>query len=93
MKDEFNFRHLMDRAGIPMTNENNWRVGQMLQAFAKRQGIDPERRLSPKTNPNPSVAAPHCIAHYPIHLLEPAMDYISDVFTDDGRQTSFDFEP
>ena len=76
----FNFRHIMDRLGIPYTNQNSWLVGQCLQRLAKEQGIEPERLLTKKTNPNPSVAAPHCIAHYPISLFPSALSHIAKVW-------------
>lgn len=66
----------MDRVGIPMNNHNNWRVGQELMRFAAERNIQPVRKLTRKTNPHPTVPAPHCIAHYPMELFESAVIHI-----------------
>ena len=73
----FNFRDVLHRAGIPSTNETNWAVGHMLASMAAKKGIAPARLLTEKTNPTPSVSAPHCIAHYPMHIFPEALDAIT----------------
>ncbi len=78
--NEFNFRHVMERLGIPSNNSTNWMVGQVLQRFFKDRGIEPSRLLTEKTDPNPSVRAPHCIAHYPMDMLDDALEHISAVW-------------
>jgi hypothetical protein len=66
MVREFNFRHVAHRCGIPSNNRNNWELGQVLRAFFAGRGIEPTRPLTEKTDPSPTVDAPHCIAHYPV---------------------------
>ena len=92
----FNFRHAMDRAGIPMTTRTNWAMGRALQMWAKDQGIEPLRLLTEKTSASPSVKAPHCIAHYPISLLPAAVAHMRDIWkgaaeNEDGLQGQLDF--
>jgi hypothetical protein len=48
------------RVGVPSTNENNWAVGHILRDIAAEHGIEPDRLLTEKTNPDPTVSAPHC---------------------------------
>jgi len=76
----FNFRHVMERAGVPMTNKNNWAIGHALQSFMRKEGVEPSRILAPKTDPNPKVAAPHCIAHYPISYIDAAVEYVREIW-------------
>lgn len=87
----FNFRHVIMRVGIPSTNETNWAVGQMLVALAAKRGIELARILTEKTSPDPSVAAPHVIAHYPMSLFEEAVKTISDWWGDSNRQEQLPF--
>jgi hypothetical protein len=76
----FNFRHAMARAGIPMHTRLNWAMGRALQMWAKVHGVEPVRLLTEKTAASPSVAAPHCIAHYPIALLPDAAEHLKSVW-------------
>ena len=74
---EFNFRQVMHRVGIPSCNSNNWEIGHKLAAYmASVHGIEPNRILTEKTDPNPSVNAPHCICHYPSEHFEEACGFI-----------------
>lgn len=59
----------------------NWAMGHALQQWAKRHGVEPLRLLAEKTADSPSVAAPHCIAHYPIAMLPEAAEHLRDVWT------------
>ena len=86
VRSQFNFRDILDRHGIPLTNDTDWAVGHMLAALARQHGIEPDRVLVEKTNPEPSVDAPHCIAHYPMALFDPAMELIGRWWGDRGRQ-------
>lgn len=90
---QFNFRHVMRRAGIPMNKNNNWAVGHMLRAYFATFGIEPERPLTKKTDPNPRVAAEHCIAHYPIAMLAGAVRHIKLQWEQSGdpQQLTFPF--
>ena len=92
----FNFRHAMDRAGIPMTTQNNWAVGHILRKWASDHGVQPDRVLADKTSDSPSVKAPHVLAHYPIDMLPDAAQYLRSIWEDrrdaNGRlQGQFDF--
>ena len=84
----FNFKTVMDRLGIPLTNKNNWIIGRALQQFASSQGLQPEHILTKKTNPSPSVSAPHCIAHYPIALLPMAITHIDAIWKNSPNNTT-----
>lgn len=75
--------------GIPSTNENNWAIGQMLANMASKMGFEVNRSLTEKTDPNPKVAAPHCIAHYPIEMFDDAVKVVSEWWGDRSRQMSF----
>jgi len=88
----FTFRDLMHSAGVLSSNENNWAVGQWLVSFAAKRGVQPLRLLAKKTNPNPSVSAPHCIAHYPMHLFDEAERELKTLWNDKERQLTMEFE-
>jgi hypothetical protein len=87
----FTFRDLMHNVGVPLCNENNWAVGQWLQAYAAKRGIEPLRLLTRKTNPNPTVDAPHCIAHYPMSLFDDAASELATTWNDKTRQLTMEF--
>ncbi len=72
MKGLFNFRDVAHKCGIPSTNNNNWELGQLLVREAAKRGIEPDRLLTEKTDKNPTVNAPHCIAHYPVAWFDEA---------------------
>ena len=82
----FTFRDVVRALGIPPSNETHWSVGQMLRDLAARQGIEPERLLTEKTDPTPTVDAPHCIAHYPMRLYASAIAEINAWWGDRTRQ-------
>ena len=85
----FNFPHVPMRVGIPSTNQNNWQIGQVLaRHMLDKHGIEPHRLLAEKTNPNPTVAAPHCIAHYDIRYFDEACAIIRDLWK--GREAQGD---
>jgi hypothetical protein len=84
----FNFRQVCHAVGIPPSNENHWSVGQQLVSVAAKRGIEPLRILTEKTDPNPSVAAPHAIAHYPLGLFPLACDHVRDWWGNRERQLS-----
>jgi hypothetical protein len=88
----FNFRTINDRLGIPITNHNSWTIGRALQRFAASRGIEPDRILTKKTDPNPSVKAPHCIAHYPIEILDDAIAHIDEIWKNNDDSTQLQFE-
>jgi len=82
----FNFRSVADVVGIPATNANHWALGKMLVELAQRHGVEPERILTAKTDPNPSVDEPHCIAHYPMTLFEEACKEARSAWENKSRQ-------
>lgn len=82
----FNFRHVGQRIGIPLDNHTDWQMGQILRALAARRGIAPQHKLTDKTNPDPSVRAPHMIAHYPMEMFDAACDEIRDWWGFRSRQ-------
>jgi hypothetical protein len=85
----FNFRHVIMRVGIPSCNRNNWDIGKALQRhMANKHGVEPARLLTEKTNPNPSVTAPHCIAHYDIKYFDEACAIVRDIWK--GRESQGD---
>lgn len=89
----FNFRHVAHVLGIPLVTETDWGLGHMLAAFARSRGIEPQRILTEKTNPNPSVSAPHIIAHYPMGIFLDAVEHVRSQVKEQGRQlTMFDPE-
>jgi hypothetical protein len=88
--DHFNFRHVRDAVGIESSNENNWAIGQLLSSMAAKRGIPPAHILAEKTDPNPTVAAPHCIAHYPAWLFDDAVEAVKVWWGDKERQLGFD---
>jgi hypothetical protein len=87
LRSYFNFRHVTRAEGLPLDdNDVNWAIGHLLQRMAARHGIEPMRWLTEKTNPDPSVAAPHCIAHYPLTLFPEARRLVRDWWGDRSRQ-------
>lgn len=85
---QFNFRDVLQITGIPMCNETNWAVGQMLVRLAADHGMEPSRILTEKTDPDPSVAAPHVIAHYDPVLFREACETVLRWWGDKNRQLS-----
>ena len=52
--------------GYEPTPALNWAAGQIIAArWRKATGTEPERELRSKTNPSPSVQAPHMKCIYP----------------------------
>lgn len=82
----FNFRDVTNRIGISCDSQCNWAIGRMLRELACKHGIEPEYILTEKTNPNPSVDAPHCIAHYPISMFDEACEVVLRWWGDRSRQ-------
>lgn len=74
----FNFRDVSKRLDIPPTNRNNWAIGQILASSAQKRGIPVHRPLTQKTDPNPKVSAPHCIAAYPMSFFDEALKIVED---------------
>jgi hypothetical protein len=74
------------RVGVPSTNENNWAVGHILRDIAAEHGIEPDRLLTEKTNPDPTVSAPHCIAHYPMAIFDACCERVASIWQDKSRQ-------
>jgi hypothetical protein len=91
MKTHFNFRDVTQTLGIPSSNENNWAIGHILVRLAARHGTQPERILTEKTDPCPTVNAPHCIAHYPMSLFDEACSEINKHWDDKTRQLTMEF--
>ena len=74
----FNFRDVAIKLDIPGTNRNNWAIGQILSSAALKRGVPIYRPLTAKTDPNPKVSAPHCIAAYPMTFFDDAVEIVSD---------------
>lgn len=74
----FNFRDVAKRLGIPDNNKNNWAIGQILSSSAQKRGVPVYRPLTPKTDPNPKVSAPHCIAAYPMSFFDDALNIVQE---------------
>ena len=89
-ENRFNFRHVAQRVGIPLTNENGWAIGHVLSRMATERGVSVDRRLSEKTDPDPTVSAPHCICHYPMEMYADACDRVVALWEDKTRQLSLD---
>lgn len=91
MAEWFNFRDVMHHCGIPLNNQNNWRVGHLLDDLAVKRMYPKTRPLTVKTDPSPRVSAPHCICHYPAPMFKEACDVVRESFKNDTRQlTMFD---
>lgn len=87
MRMLFNFRDVLHQCGLPLTdNKTNWAVGQMLSKIADDMNVEPARVLTEKTDPSPSVAAPHCISHYPMKMFATACKRVLDWHGDRSRQ-------
>ena len=82
----------MEAVGMPITNENSWAVGQSLRTLADNLGVEPEHILTKKTNPNPSVKAPHCIAHYPMSLFPIAVEKIDMMWKNNPDNSSTQYQ-
>ena len=72
----FNFRDVQAALGIPSSNEVDWAIGQLLRQLATVMGIKPKRLMTKKTDPDPTVPAEHCIAHYPMRMWKPALQAV-----------------
>lgn len=83
---KFNFRHVLQQTGIASTNQNNWAIGNMLRDMAAKRGISPEHVLTEKTDPNPTVGAPHMICHYPMSMFDDACERAERMLNTDGKQ-------
>lgn len=85
---DFNFRDVLRYLGVEGDKHLHWAVGLALRDLARDRAIEPTRMLTIKTNPNPSVSAPHCIAHYPISLFAAACERVGEMVGDEARQLS-----
>jgi hypothetical protein len=65
----FNFRHVMEAIGMPSKTHYNWVMGRAIRKLTAEMGYEPIRELTPKTDPNPKVRAPHVIASYPMEIF------------------------
>jgi hypothetical protein len=79
----FNFRDVMQEAGLESENRTNWSVGQIIRRAAKMQ---PVHLMTTKTNPEPSVPAPHMIAHYPMSVYPQCLAAVIEWVADGQRQ-------
>ena len=82
----FNFRDIVRVAGLPADNETHWAVGQIIRKKASELGVNPQHLLTAKTNPDPSVSAPHMIAHYPMSIYEDCVEAVMTWIADGKRQ-------
>ena len=78
----FNFRDVAKRLGIPESNQNHWAIGHILASAAQKRGVPVYRPLTAKTDPNPKVSAPHCIAAYPMTFFPDALEIVSEWWGD-----------
>lgn len=89
-KDFFNFRDVLARLGMPPNdNKINWAVGHLLSKEALKCQVPIARILTEKTNPLASVAAPHCIASYPMHFFPQALAVVEQWWGDRDKQLDF----
>ena len=88
----FTFRDVIQRTGLQSENHANWGLGQWLQKYFADKGIEPQRILTKKTDPNPRVPAPHCIAHYPMEYFDEVCDELNLDIEEQKRQFTFDFD-
>lgn len=70
-------------------NKINWAVGHILSKEAAKHQVCILRILTEKTNQSPSVAAPHCIAAYPMHFFPVALTIIEQWWGERDRQLDF----
>lgn len=84
----FNFRDVLQTTGIVSTNQNNWAIGNMLRDMAAKKGIKPHHLLTEKTDPSPSVSAPHMICHYPMSMFDESCERAKRMLNTDGQQGS-----
>jgi hypothetical protein len=82
----FNFRHLLNELGIPLSNKGDWQAGQVLRKLAADHGIQPLRLMTDKTDPDPTVAAQHVIAHYPMEFYAVAKAHFVANFEEERKQ-------
>lgn len=85
---DFNFRDVLRYLGVHGDKRLHWAVGQTLRDLAREKGIEPTRVLTDKTDPTPSVDAPHCIAHYPVTMFPDACERVGKMIGDEARQLS-----
>ena len=76
----FNFRDVMDAIGMPLKTHYNWEMGQVIRKFTAELGYEPRRELAPKTDPNPTVKAPHVIASYPMEIFPVVVAYCQEIW-------------
>lgn len=88
---QFNFRDVEAHCGVPSNNQNNWGVGKILSDLAIEKGYPKDRPLTKKTDPCPTVNAPHCITHYPMEMFAEACERVRGAWNDKTRQFTMDF--
>jgi hypothetical protein len=89
MEVKFSFHHVTHAVGIPESTEMNWPIGQIISGIARRRGVRSELILTEKTDPSPTVDAPHGIAHYDMKIFKECIDVISVWWGDRARQLIF----
>jgi hypothetical protein len=83
----FNFRDVLQRLGIGLENRKvNWAVGHILRKEAEKRGVPVSHPLTKKTDPSPTVGAPHCIAAYPMEFFPVAITVVQQWWGDKARQ-------
>jgi len=82
----------MESVGMPITNENSWAVGHSLRKLAADLGHEPLRILTTKTDPNASVKAPHCIAHYPMEIFKEAVFKVGAMWENCPNNTATQYQ-
>jgi hypothetical protein len=77
---------VLRRLGIPTDPKYTWAAGQAwCREYKKRtNGREGELLLQQKTDPNPTVNAPHGIRSYPMEYFEAACDFLG-VMQDSAR--------
>ena len=90
-KHTFTFRDVIQRTGLQSENHANWNLGRWMQRWFADKGIEPERLLTKKTDPNPRIPAPHCIAHYPMQYFDELCGEVIVDIEHQKRQMTFDF--
>lgn len=87
MKEGFNFKDILNDLGIPLGDKKRNQVaGRILSKWAQENHIQRVHVLEDKTDPNSSVAAPHCICSYPYQYFDEAKDYVGTRIKTDERQ-------
>lgn len=89
----FNFRQILSDLNLEPETHLNWSVGRILVGIARKRGIEPMRLLTEKTSRDPSVRAPHCIAHYPSTMYREALQAVRDLEARQSAQYTLPLPP